>query len=78
MYSGNPAVIASYAAFAGIPELMARRVRDDFFSRSLLDPDKIKGLGTLMKEAVALKFISAPLSEEQLAALIQLQPPLTH
>jgi len=78
MYSGNPAVIASYAAFAGIPESMARRVRDDFFSRSLLDPDKIKGLGTLMKEAVALKFISAPLSEEQLAALIQLQPPLTH
>jgi NitT/TauT family transport system substrate-binding protein len=57
---------------------MARRVRDDFFSRSLLDPDKIKGLGTLMKEAVALKFISAALSEEQLAALIQLQPPLTH
>jgi len=78
MYNGNPAVIASYAAFAGIPESMARRVRDDFFSRSLLDPDKIKGLGTLMKEAVALKFISAPLSEEQLAALIQLQPPLTH
>jgi NitT/TauT family transport system substrate-binding protein len=78
MYSGNPAVIAGYASFAGIPESMARRVRDDFFSRSLLDPDKIKGLGILMKEAVALKFISAPLGEEQLAVLIQLQPPLTH
>jgi NitT/TauT family transport system substrate-binding protein len=78
MYSGSPAVIAGYAAFAGIPEPMARRVRDDFFPRSLLDPDKIKGLGILMKEAVALKFVSAPLSEEQLAVLIQLQPPLTH
>jgi len=78
MYSGNPAVIAGYASFAGIPESMARRVRDDFFSRSLLDPDKIKGLGILMKEAVALKFISAPLGEEKLAVLIQLQPPLTH
>jgi NitT/TauT family transport system substrate-binding protein len=78
MYSGNPVVIADYAAFAGIPESMARRVRDDFFPRSLLDPDKIKGLGILMKEAVALKFISAPLTEEQLAVLIQLQPPLTH
>lgn len=78
MYAGSPTVIAAYAAFAGIPESMARRVRDDFFPRSLLDPDKIKGLGILMKEAVALKFISAPLSEEQLAVLIQLQPPLTH
>jgi NitT/TauT family transport system substrate-binding protein len=77
MYS-SPTVIAAYAAFAGIPEPMARRVRDDFFPRSLLDPDKIKGLATLMKEAVALKFISAPLTAEQLALLIQLQPPLTH
>jgi len=78
MYSGNPKVIDAYAAFAGTPEPMARRVRDDFFPKSLLDPDKIKGLNTLMKEAVSLKFISAPLSEAQLATLIQLQPPLTH
>jgi hypothetical protein len=32
----------------------------------------------LMKEAVALRFISAPLSQQQLSVLIPLQPPLTH
>ena len=78
MYGGSQKVIDAYAAFADIPEPMARRVRDDFFPKSLLDPDRIKGLDMLMKEAVALKFISAPLSKEQLSALIQLQPPLTH
>jgi NitT/TauT family transport system substrate-binding protein len=78
MYSGSPRVITDYAAFAGVPESMARRVRDDFFPRSLLDPDKINGIKTLMNEAVALKFISEPLNAQQLAVLIQLQPPLTH
>ena len=78
MYGGSQKVIDAYAAFADIPEPMARRVRDDFFPKSLLDPDRIKGLDMLMKDAVTLKFISAPLSKEQLSALIQLQPPLTH
>jgi hypothetical protein len=31
-----------------------------------------------MKDAVDLKFIPAPLTKEQLAVLIQLQPPMTH
>jgi NitT/TauT family transport system substrate-binding protein len=77
-YSGSPQVIADYAAFVGVPESMARRVRDDFFPKSMVNPDEIKGLDTLMKDAVDLKFISAPLTKEQLATLIQLQPPMTH
>ena len=57
---------------------MARRVRDDFFPKSLINPDEINGLNSLMHEAVELKFIAAPLTKEQLAQLIQLQPPMTH
>jgi NitT/TauT family transport system substrate-binding protein len=53
-------------------------VRDDFFPKSLLDPDEIKGIDSLMKDAVELKFIAEPLTKEQLALLIQLQPPMTH
>jgi NitT/TauT family transport system substrate-binding protein len=78
VYGDSPQVIVDYAAFVGVPESMARRVRDDFFPRSLVNPDEIKGLDSLMKEAVALKFIPAPLTKEQLAVLIQLQPPITH
>ena len=73
MYSDNPQVIKDYAAFVGVPEAIAKRVRDEFFPKSLIWPDQIKGLDSLMNEAVQLKFIAAPLSKEQQAELIQLQ-----
>ena len=73
MYSDNPAVIKDYAEFAGVPEAMARRVRDDFFPKSLVDPDEIHGLDSLMAEAVTLKFIHAPLTGTQIGELIQIQ-----
>ncbi len=53
---------------------MAKRVRDEFFPKSLINPDEIKGLEPLMAEAVTLKFIPAPLTKEQLAELIQIVP----
>jgi NitT/TauT family transport system substrate-binding protein len=61
-----------YGEFAGVSEAMARRVRDDFFPRSLLDPDEIHGLDALMAEAVTLKFIPAPLTAAQVAELVQI------
>ena len=73
MYSDNPQVIKDYAAFVGVNEAMAKRVRDEFFPRSLVLPDEVKGLDSLMDDAVALKFISAPLSKQQIADLVQLQ-----
>ncbi|MBO0755881.1 MAG: ABC transporter substrate-binding protein, partial [Bradyrhizobiaceae bacterium] len=56
MYSDNPRVIKDYAEFAGVSESVARRVRDDFFPKSLVWPDEIKGLDSLMQDAVELKF----------------------
>jgi NitT/TauT family transport system substrate-binding protein len=73
MYGDNPQVIKDYAAFVGISEPLARRVRDEFFPKSLIWPDEIKGLDALMAEAVSLKFIPAPLTKEQLGELIQIQ-----
>jgi len=74
MYSDNPQVIKDYAEFVKVSEPMAKRVRDEFFPKSLIDPDEIKGLEPLIVEAVNLKFIPAPLSKEQLAELIQIPP----
>jgi NitT/TauT family transport system substrate-binding protein len=74
MYSDNPQVIKDYAEFAGVPEAMAKRVRDEFFPKSLVNPDEIHGLETLVQEAVNLKFIPAPLSKEQISELIQIPP----
>ena len=52
----------------------SRGVRDDFFPKSLIDPDKIVGLDSLMKDAVELKFIPAPLTDAQVKELIQISP----
>jgi len=74
MYSNNPQVLKDYAEFVKVPEATAKRVRDEFFPKSLIDPDAIKGLDSLVKEAVTLKFISEPLTQKQLAELIQIPP----
>jgi NitT/TauT family transport system substrate-binding protein len=73
MYGDNPQVLKDYAEFAGVSEAMAKRVRDDFFPRALVEPDAIKGLDSLMADAVELKFISSPLTKDQIADLVQLQ-----
>jgi NitT/TauT family transport system substrate-binding protein len=74
MYSPNPQVIIDYAEFAKVPEPMAKRVRDEFFPKSLVNPDQIHGLDSLIPEAVNLKFIPAPLTKEQTAELIRISP----
>jgi NitT/TauT family transport system substrate-binding protein len=73
MYSDNPQVIKDYAEFVGISEAIAKRTRDEFFPKALISPDEIKGLDSLLEEAVTLKFIPAPLTQQQLSELVQLQ-----
>jgi len=74
MYSDNPQVIKDYAEFIKAPEATAKRVRDEFFPKGLIDPDAIKGLDSVMKDAVTLKFINEPLTQQQIAELIQIPP----
>jgi len=74
MYSANPQVMRDYAEFARVSEPLAKRVRDEFFPKSLVNPDQIHGLDSLIPEAVNLKFIPAPLTKEQVAELIQISP----
>jgi len=46
-------------------------LRDEFFAKSALDPDTVKGLDQLMTEAVNFKYLPAPLSPADLAELVQ-------
>jgi len=71
MYS-DPAAIKTYAEWLGIPEATAKRVRDEFYPRDMLNPDRIEGLDAVMADAVSLKFLSAPLSKEQLGQLFHI------
>jgi len=68
----DPAALKIYAEFLGISEEKAKRSRDDFFPPESIDPDKVVGLDTILKDAVALKYTPQELTKEQLAELIQI------
>jgi NitT/TauT family transport system substrate-binding protein len=68
----DPAALKIYAEFLGISEEKAKRSRDDFFPPKSIDPDKVVGLDTILKDAVALKYTPQELTKEQLAELIQI------
>ena len=71
---GDPNGLKIYSEFVPVPLAVAKRTRDDFFPKSSLDPDKITGLDTIVKDAVELKFTTAQLTKEQLDTLIQIPP----
>jgi NitT/TauT family transport system substrate-binding protein len=68
---GDPAGLKAYAAFAKTDENTARQVRDEFYPKQGLMVDNISGLDAVMADGIAYKYLSAPLSKEQLAELFQ-------
>jgi NitT/TauT family transport system substrate-binding protein len=74
MYAGDDA-LQPYAQFAKVSLDTARRVRDEFFPKSLVWPDKVSGLDSLMQDGVTFKYLREPLTPAQLAEVIQIPPP---
>jgi NitT/TauT family transport system substrate-binding protein len=70
----DPNALKVYSDWLKITEAKAKRTRDDFFPRSAIEPDKITGLDTIVKDAVALKFTASELTKAQLDDLIQIPP----
>ena len=71
----TPAGLAAYAAFAKLPEAAAKRALQEFLPLAAVDPDRISGIEEVMVDAIAFKFISAPLTKDELAELIQIPEP---
>lgn len=71
MYSDNPKVIADYAEFAKITPALAKRVRDEFFPKSILQLTEIKGLDDMLKDSAELKYAPKVLSAAEVKELIQ-------
>ena len=72
MYASEEA-LKVYADFAEVSVEEARMIRKDFDPREMVETDRVAGLDDLMKDAIALKFINAPLTEAQLKELIQIR-----
>jgi len=68
MYS-DPAALKMYSEWVNIPEPIAKRMRDEFYPESELVPDALAGIDALGEEALAFKYLKAPLSKAQLKEL---------
>jgi NitT/TauT family transport system substrate-binding protein len=71
MYSDDAAIDA-FAKWAGITPIMARRVRDGFYPKEMLQLDNVSNLDDIIQDAIAFKYIGQPLSTEQIGLLLQL------
>jgi NitT/TauT family transport system substrate-binding protein len=69
MYADQAAVKA-FAEWAHVPEAIARLAPDDYYPKNNVLPDRIEGIELAMTDAVAFKYIAAPLSQDQLARLV--------
>jgi NitT/TauT family transport system substrate-binding protein len=72
----NPDGVKLYAAYGKVPERLAIRIRDEFLPKAAMQPDHVSGLDAVMRDAVDFKFMTAPLTKDQLAEAIQTPPPV--
>ena len=71
MYA-DPRAIEAFAKYASISPATARTVRDNFYPKSMLQLDEVKGMPELMQDAIAFKYIPQALTPAQLDELLQL------
>jgi len=71
MYADDQA-IAAFAQYAAISPAMARRVRDNFYPKAMLQLNRVMGLAELIEDAIAFKYVARALTPAQLAELLQL------
>ena len=71
MYSDDPKVFEYYEELSKTPPKFTKKLRDEFYLKPMLDPYRVSGMDAMMADAVAYKFLPAPLTKEQLADLIQ-------
>jgi NitT/TauT family transport system substrate-binding protein len=70
MYS-DPAALKHYGEYSSLPEKIVLRVRN-LIPKASMATDRVEGVDQIMADAVASKFIPAPLTAEQLKELIQI------
>jgi len=70
MYS-DPAALKHYGEYSNLPEKIVLRVRK-LIPKENMTPGKVAGIDAIMADAVAGKFIPAPLSDAQVKELIQI------
>ena len=71
LYS-DPAGVRTYSDYANVAERLAIRIRNEFMPKAAMSPDHVSGIASVTKDAIDFKFMQAPLTDAQLAELIQI------
>lgn len=71
MYS-SPDAVVKYIAITGLSEVSVRRMMADFIPKESLQIDHIAGVPEAIQDGIEFRFLSAPLSDAQIAELIQI------
>ena len=75
MYS-DPAAMTVYEEFSGVRHALMAKIRDQYFPKSTLWPDEIRGLDLVLADSLKNKFIAKPLTAEQVKDMIRIPPPV--
>src|SRR5271167_1103181 len=71
MYS-DPAAMTVYEEFSGVRHTLMAKIRDQYFPKSTLWPDQIRGLDLVLADSLKNKFIAKPLTAEQVKDMIRI------
>ena len=73
MYS-SPDAIKHFAEIANVPLSVAQKI-PGLVPKEALSPDQIVGMDDIMAEAIATKFMAAPLTKAQISELVVMKNP---
>jgi NitT/TauT family transport system substrate-binding protein len=73
LYS-DPRGVKIFSEYSKVPENLAVEIRDKYMPKAVESPDRVSGLEQIMADAITFKQLSAPLTQTQLADLIQIPP----
>lgn len=75
MYA-DPAALVAYEGFSKVRATLMARVRDQYFPKATLWPDEVKGLDRTLADTLKNKFLTRPLTPEEVKDLVRVPAPL--
>jgi NitT/TauT family transport system substrate-binding protein len=73
MYS-SPEALETFAEIGNVPLSIAQKMQT-LVPKESINPDQVVGMDSIVAEAVATKFLSAPLTKDQVSELVQMKNP---
>ena len=71
----SPDALTNYAAIAKVPVELAKMTRDDFYPKEALQLAEIKGLDVTLQQALDFKYITKPMTKDDVAGLFDMLVP---